>query len=219
MIKGLIFDFDGLILDTETPNYNAWQRVYQSCGVDLPISVWCGCIGGAADSFNPLEYLQSLLPAPFDPQEMHQRYLRNYEEITRVENPLPGVREILTEGRKMGLEISIASSSPRKWVESHLVKMNLMDDFSILITFDDTHRVKPEPDLFLLAAQRCGFTPAEGIIFEDSPNGVLAANRAGIKCVAVPNPITALLDLSHADLIIEHLNSYPLSEIISKVSQ
>lgn len=217
MVKGLIFDFDGLILDTETPNFIAWRNLYQSCGVDLSMDIWSDCIGRSADAFDPLEHLQSLLPEKKDRQILYNQYLGYYVEITQNQAPLQGVREILTEGEMMGLKISIASSSPSDWVMRNLEKLRLLDHFPVIVTIEDVHHAKPEPDLFLTAAQKSGIRSDEAIVFEDSPNGIRAAKLAGMKCVAVPNPITARLDLSHADLIIEHLNTIPLTEIIGKL--
>jgi HAD superfamily hydrolase (TIGR01509 family) len=217
-IKGLIFDFDGLILDTETPTYLAWQKTFETYGVDLPITVWGECIGGASDSFDAIAYLQDHLTKNLDREATYHQYEAYLEELMDNEKARPGVNIILKQARDLGVKVSIASSSPKSWVEGHLKKMDLFSEFPIIITSDDSPRVKPEPDLFLMAAERLEIELHEGIVFEDSPNGILAANRAGILCVAVPNSITALLDLSAADLILPRLDSYGLTELFNKLN-
>jgi len=118
----------------------------------------------------------------------------------------------------MGLKVGVASSSTRDWVRGHLERLGILDSFDCLRCRDDVASAKPEPDLYLAVLECVGVLAAEAIAIEDSPNGVLAAKRAGMRCVAIPNSITARLDLGRADLILDSLADVTLPELLSKLS-
>jgi HAD superfamily hydrolase (TIGR01509 family) len=133
---------------------------------------------------------------------------------------LPGVLDYLQEARRLGLKLAIASSSRHAWVEGHGGRLGILDYFDKIICRDDVAegRTKPNPDLFLLALERLGVQANEAIVFEDSPNGVKAAQAAGIFVVAVPNAITSLLTIDNADLTLASLADLSLSELLRKVN-
>ena len=130
---------------------------------------------------------------------------------------LPGVREYVDEARRLGLRLGVASSSSRRWVEGHLQRLGLRDRFDVIRCADDVPRVKPDPALYRAVLDATGVRPEDAMALEDSPNGVLAAKRAGLTCVAVPNALTARLDLSHADLSLTSLADLPLAELLSRI--
>lgn len=219
-IKALIFDFDGLILDTETPDVHAWQNIYAEHGVAFPLDSWGQVIGGMGTSdFDAGIHLQSLLGRPLDLQAL--RVLQNQISHSLVEQQdlMPGVRDYLNEAKRLGLRLAIASSSPHSWVDTHAQRLGVFHYFDRVICADDVGvgRTKPHPDLYLLALDRLGVRKAEAIVFEDSPNGVRAANVAGIYVVAVPNPVTSLLLIEHANLTLRSLRDLPLPDLLNQV--
>lgn len=219
-MKALIFDFDGLILDTEFPDYESWQEVYREHGEELPLEKWGSIIGGTAESdFDPNDYLEEITGKPVDRDAIWIQRRKKYLDNLETQPILPGVLELLTQAKQQGLKLAVASSSPEAWVHGHLSRLGLIDKFDCICTADDVEKTKPDPALFLQAAEGVGVSPDEAIVFEDSPNGVLAANRAGIFVVAVPNRITIQLNLDHANLILESLADLSLQELIDKTTE
>jgi HAD superfamily hydrolase (TIGR01509 family) len=220
MIKALIFDFDGLVLDTETPEYLAWKNIYQEFGFDLPISEWGSIIGGyGASNFDPAEHLSLLCQGRLDSVSLRSRHRLESHAAIACESLLPGVVDYIHEAKRLGLKLAIASSSEHAWVDTHAQRLGIFDHFDMVICRDDVGmgRTKPNPDLFLLALDQLQVQKNEAIIFEDSPNGVTAANRAGIFVVAVPNPVTSLLVIEGANLILRSLSELALVELIHQV--
>ena len=220
MLKALIFDFDGLILDTETPEYQAWQNIYQEYGFELPHEEWSKIVGGyGLSSFDAAEYLARLSQGRLDSASLRTRH--RSESSTQIQSQaiLPGVLELIHEAKQHGLKLAIASSSPRTWVEGHGRRLGILAYFDAVICADDVGagRTKPNPDLFLLALDQLQVQKNEAVVFEDSPNGVEAAKRAGIFVVAVPNPLTSLLNLDGANLVIRSLADVSMAELMRQI--
>lgn len=214
-MKALIFDFDGLILDTEMPDYESWQEVYHQHGVELPLEKWASIVGGTAESdFDPNEYLEELISKPVDRDAIWIQRRKKYLDNLETQPILPGVVDLLNEAKQQGLKIGVASSSPEAWVHGHLTRLGLIEKFDCICTADDVEKTKPDPTLFLQVAEDLGVSPEDAIVFEDSPNGVLGANRAGMFVVAVPNPLTKQLEIDHADLILDSLADLSLQELL-----
>ena len=177
-MKALIFDFDGLILDTEMPDYISWQNVYQDHGVELPLEKWVSIVGGTGESdFDPYDYLEELVGEKVDREGIWIKRRKSDLELIESQPILPGVEDYLAEASEMGLKLGIASSSPENWVVGHLTRLGLVDNFDAICTADDVEQTKPAPDLFLLAAEKLGVSPENTIVFEDSRNGVV-----GLAC-------------------------------------
>ncbi|HEU5230228.1 MAG TPA: HAD family hydrolase [Ktedonobacteraceae bacterium] len=219
MIQALIFDFDGLILDTEISAYQSWQEIYQEHHCHFPLEKWANRIGGAADLFDPCEYLETLLQRPVERQVLRDRRRQRHLELIAQHVALPGVEEYLADGRHLGLKIGVASSSTRAWVSEHLSRLGLLDYFDALRCGDSVTHKKPHPELYRAALNDLGVAADRAIALEDSPNGVRAAQRAGIFCVAVPNVITGQLLLDHADLRLSSLADMPLADLIAEVEK
>lgn len=216
-IRGLIFDFDGLILDTEMPAYQAWQEIYDEHGCEFPFSTWVVCIGGAGGQFDEYAYLETASGRVIDREALRSRRARRKLELTAVQCILPGVLDYIREAKRLGLKLGVASSSPRSWVEEHLARLGILKEFDSIICSEDAIRVKPDPELYLLALAALGLRPEEAIALEDSPNGITAAKGAGIFCVAVPNPVTRGLALDHAGLRLGSLKEMPLQALLRHV--
>jgi HAD superfamily hydrolase (TIGR01509 family) len=215
MLKAIIFDFDGLILDTETPDFEAWQAIYREHGVQLSVHAWGQFVGGSgASDFDPVRHLEQLTGASLDGAALrHQANARSMERIL-AQPVLPGVLDWLDSARSERIPLAVASSSPHSWVDSHLSRLGLVSRFDKIICAEDVSRTKPAPDLFLESLRRLRVRDAEAAVFEDSPNGVKAALAAGIFVVAIPNPVTARLSLSGANLTLASLAEFSLSELM-----
>ncbi|TLM99712.1 HAD family hydrolase [bacterium] len=213
-INALIFDFDGLLVDTETPQLRAWQKIYRSFGAELFLEEWVQCLGTSADAFDPIADLRAKTDTSFDEQALIAEYKLESSYGIQKEKIRPGIELLLRQARQLNLCLAVASSSNRSWVNTGLERIGAKQYFEIICTSEDVSRVKPDPELFLLALHRLNLDPEQVIVFEDSPNGIKAAKAAGLVCVAYPNEISSHLDLSHADLIVPHLENHPLSKIL-----
>ena len=220
MLKALIFDFDGLILDTETPEFEVLQKIYAEYDAELSISKWGQIIGGSgAGTFDPLADLEQLTGRKIHRQPLLDRWRAEADALIRANPVLTGVVELLDEAQHRGLKMAVASSSPHKWVDMHLQRLGLVDRFEHIICSDDVSRTKPSPELFLLALSKLNVRADQAVVFEDSPNGVKAANAAKIFVVAVSNPITSLLTFSGDDLRLESLAQFSLTKIAAEIGQ
>lgn len=192
-ITALFFDFDGLILDTETPELRAWEELYRHYGLTFPLHEWSKLVGGGGEStFDPAAYLlqHSHNGLSLDALVEIQR------EISRTslekESPRPGVQDLLEEAHSEAVRCFVVSSSSRLWVEGHLKRLGLWGYFEGVICAEDVPAgyVKPHPHLYLKALEVSALHPSQVLVLEDSPNGVRAARAAGLRVVAIPNPVT-----------------------------
>ncbi|MCL4692464.1 MAG: HAD-IA family hydrolase [Candidatus Hydrogenedentes bacterium] len=212
-MKLVIFDFDGLILDTETPDYESWQEVYAEFGVELPLSVWADCIGAPAGLFDPVDFLERLLEETVDRTEIEARRRLRFLNLVSEQPLRSGIESLMTDCADQGVSMAVASSATRDWVEGHLDRFDLRAMFDCIRCYESGLQGKPAPDLFHAVLRDLAIAPSEAIVLEDSPNGILAANCAGIYSVAVPNPVTGLLNLDHARLVIDALEEWPLERL------
>lgn len=216
MIRALIFDFDGLILDTEGPVYQSWQEVYRDHGVELPFEKWVQIVGSTTAGFHPQHHLEERLGRAL-PKEVVERRMERRTELVLAQQMLPGVVQLIDSARAAGLKIGLASSSTGDWVSGHLARLGILDRFDCMRCRDDVAHAKPQPDLYLAVLDCLHMSPSEAIAIEDSPNGITAAKQAGLKCVAIPNPITAQLDLSQADVVIRSLADVTLAQLLDRL--
>ncbi|OLB32567.1 MAG: hypothetical protein AUG45_09935 [Ktedonobacter sp. 13_1_20CM_3_54_15] len=217
MIKALVFDFDGLIVDTEMSSYQTWQEIYAEHDCQLPFSTWAICIGGSPQLFDPCEYLEQQIGRPVLREEIRLRRRQQHIRMVEAQPVLPGVEDYILSAKRLGLKIGVASSSRHEWVDTHLTRLGLIDYFDSIKCFDDVKRTKPDPELYLAVLDALGVHGQQAIALEDSPNGVIAAQQAGIFCVAVPNPVTSQLSLLHADLCLSSLTEVSLEQLLAKV--
>ena len=220
MIKALIFDFDGLILDTETPEFHVWQNIYQEHGFELPHDEWGKIVGGyGLSNFDAAEHLSLLSQGQLDSVSLRDRFRSESHTLIHTQSILPGVMDYIHEAKRLALKLAVASSSPHSWVDTHAKRLGIFDHFDAIICGDDVGpgRTKPNPDLFLLVLDQLKVRKEAAIVFEDSPNGVKAANRAGIFVVVVPNPLTSTLLIEGANLKLDSLNDLSLSGLLDKI--
>lgn len=219
MIQLLIFDFDGLIVDTEVPDFQSWQEIYQAYDCHLPLSTWLTCIGGSADLFNPYDYLEAELGQPIKREKIRSKQRQRYAELVETQPVLPGVKDYINDAKRLGLKVALASSSSHDWVDGNLSRLGLIEHFDCIKCSDDVKNVKPDPKLYQSVLDELNFRADEGIVLEDSANGILAAKRAGLFSVAVPNAMTRHLSLDLADLQLNSLADLPLEKLILQVQQ
>ena len=213
-IKGLIFDFDGLILDTEMPCFMAWVELYKKYGSTFTMQDYGRIIGTDNSKFNPALNLVHLTNGLINQEEINTIIFSRTRELIEKQSLLPGVYQTLESAKNLDIPMAIASSSKRNWVEGYLSSLNIRPFFLVLCTFEDVKQVKPNPELYLLAANRLGFLPSEVLVFEDSLNGIKAAHAAGAYCIAIPNEITREMDLSMADRVVTSFQEVDLNEFL-----
>lgn len=219
MVKSLIFDFDGVIIDTESTEFQTWQEVYREHGCELRLDVWVDCVGRPRDYFDPYAYLEKLSGTTLDRDYISKKRRARTHELNQARKILPGVENYIAHAKRSGLGLGVASSSDRNWVQGHLERLGLMRFFDVLICAEDTWLHKPEPAPYLAVVDRLQCHPYEALAFEDSPNGIMSAKTAGLFCVAVPNPVTRSLDMDMADILIDSLETLSLEQLIIEVMQ
>ncbi|MBM4258472.1 MAG: HAD-IA family hydrolase [Deltaproteobacteria bacterium] len=217
MIRGLMFDFDGLVLDTELPGVLCWQEIYQEHGCIFPADAYAKSIGTLPRIFDVYGHLEKQIGRPLDREAMQQRRLERCMEIIIQQAALPGVENYVREAKQRGLKLGVASSSSRNWVAGHLERLDLLSFFDHLSCGDMVTMTKPHPELYHTALASLAIEPHEAIAFEDSPHGVTAAKAAGIFCVAVPNQVTQQLTFAHADLQLSSLAEMTFAELVRTI--
>ena len=211
-MQALVFDFDGTLVDTETPELAVWTEIFDRQGVSMPEGYWGGLIGrGAEQEFErPADLLERLCGVPFRGAEArHARIMAMID----AEPLRPGTRALVEAARARGIPVGVASSSTHAWVEPELEKRGVLDLFDGVFCADDVAHAKPFPDLYLLACRTLGGEFSESVAIEDTPNGIAAAKAAGLFAVATPNSVTQGLDLSRADLRIDDLSAWSLADL------
>jgi HAD superfamily hydrolase (TIGR01509 family) len=215
MIEAAVLDFDGLILDTETPFRRSWEEIYEAHGLSVSPTAWAKWIGSSADPAEAYVLLEEHLGRSIDRAAVRSRRLERELELLKRERVMPGVRELIDEASGRGIRLAIASSSERSWVVGHLKAIGLLGRFQAIACAEDVTTTKPAPDLYRSALETLGL-PADGAVaFEDSAHGVTAAKAAGLFCVAVPNRVTRYLTFPNADWVVESLAGHSLDEFLA----
>lgn len=213
----LVFDLDGVVVDTERLVHQAWTELFHEHGCSFSAAEWAMAIG-TDHGFAPYEALLArsrLEPPSFEEVE------RRVESLVRAEliqsGPLPGVLDWLAEADELGLATALASSSPADWAERRLRDVGLLERFPVRATRSATLPAKPQPHLYLEACRRAGVAPTRALAIEDSVNGLSAAVAAGLTCVAVPGPLTAHLDFAPAALVMGSLEDASLGDVLARL--
>jgi putative hydrolase of the HAD superfamily len=194
LIKALVFDFDGLIVDTESLWFDVYKDVLVEYDCELKLEDFALSIGTKDDVL--YERLTKIARKPINRIEIDRKTHERYQQQMSQLHLREGVNEYLKAAKELGLKIGLASSSSRFWVQGFLEKFNIKEFFEVVKTSDNVKKVKPDPELYLQAIQELGVKPYEALAFEDSKNGLIAATKAGLHCVIVPNSVTSFLDFS-----------------------
>jgi HAD superfamily hydrolase (TIGR01509 family) len=215
MIRALVFDFDGLILDTETPLIEAYGDVHAAHGHPFDRTEFLRSIGHSDYAFNPWR----AFGAAADAAALEELRHHHNRARTLKQSLLPGVTALLEGAREANLRLAVASNSSHEHVEGHLKRLGLHTHFEFFACRGDAPSPKPEPDLYRLVLQRFGLRGGEAIAFEDSHTGSLAAKRANLWTVVVPNESTAHHDFAHADLRVSSLADVTLEELVARFAE
>lgn len=217
MIEAIVFDFDGLIVDTETPEFASWQEIFSSYGARLERDSWDNSIGRHGLEFDIYAHLAALSGQSIEREEVRPKMRRRYLELIAQNPVLPGVEDYLHTAKAKGMKLAVASSSTPGWAKGHLNSRDLLHHFEFVLDAGDVERAKPAPDLYTLAVDRLGVRPENALAIEDSMHGLAAAKAAGLYCVVVPNPMTERMKFDAADMRLESLASLPLDALLAKL--
>ncbi|HVH64143.1 MAG TPA: HAD-IA family hydrolase, partial [Candidatus Dormibacteraeota bacterium] len=177
---------------------------------------WVEIVGSTTLNFHPQSHLEERLGRPL-PKDVLDRRVGRRTELVLAQEVLPGVVQLAQEARAAGIKLGVASSSSAEWVRGHLQRLGILEQFDCLRCRDDVVHVKPEPDLYLAVLECLGVSAPAAIAIEDSPNGIAAAKRAGMRCVAIPNSITQQLDFSKADVVLSSLALVTLTQLLGRL--
>jgi HAD superfamily hydrolase (TIGR01509 family) len=208
-VRALLLDFDGTMLETESASYGSWRELLAEHGYELTPETWSAAVG-TIGGVDPLELLEEHLGTAVDRDALETRANRRHFELLEEELLRPGIEQLVDDASERGLQVAVVTSASERWVRRHLARLNLYDDINVVAANGDPDRAKPDPLLYREAASLLGVEPAEAVAIEDSPNGVKAAQAAGMQVAAFPNPITAAMDLRGADAIVEDLDGLGL---------
>ncbi len=210
----VVFDFDGIILDSETPEFESHRRVYEQCGAELTREEWCVQIGMWSEGLEARWHarLCERSSRPLGREAFGREQRRIFQELLPRE-PMRGIHELLTALADAGIPRAVASSAPSRWVLPALDELALTALFDAIVTGDDIARRKPAPDGYLEAARRLGADPGRSIAVEDSGPGIVAARAAGMKAVAIPHRLTEGHDLTAADLRVSHAGELTVARL------
>jgi HAD superfamily hydrolase (TIGR01509 family) len=218
-LRAFLFDFDGLILDTELASRAGWQMLYREHGHELPEDLWATLVGTTHAPWSPMDHLEELVGTPLQRDALNERRYAYELSLIEAEELRPGIVEYIAAARRHGLKRAIVSSSSRRWVDMHIARFEATLDWDAICTADgDPVRAKPAPTLYLEALRLLEVEADEAVAFEDSPHGVRAAKAAGIFTVAVPNEVTRELglDAAGADLLLDSLADLPPEELLQR---
>lgn len=212
MIRALVLDFDGLMMDTESVLIQAYADVHARHGVPFDRGRLLQSVGEADYAFDPWHGFDRWA----DRAALETERRKRNKELDRDLSLLPGVLDLLDAARTAGLQLGMASNSTHVHVDGHLRRLGLYERFRCVACREDALSPKPEPDLYRLVINRLGIEPREAIAFEDSTPGSLAAKRAGLWVVAVPGASTRHQDFEHAHLRLGSLADCTLEELVKR---
>ena len=214
MLRALIFDFDGLLVDTETVLIDAWEQMHAIDGLPCDRSVLHHIVGHTDVIY---DYWSAYGPE-ISRATLEARYRLTARELTLAAPPLPGTIDLLKAARAAGLRIGLASNSTHAHVEGHLEHRGMRGYFDFIACRDDVTIGKPEPDVYLHAIQGLKVGPSAALAFEDSVPGHVAAHRAGLRVVVVPNPSTGHCEFAHAWLQLKSMADTSIAALTRKFS-
>jgi putative hydrolase of the HAD superfamily len=215
MIKAIIFDFDGLLVDTESIWYEAYRDALVEHDFHLTLEHFGRVIGTSSGALNRL--IQDNVAMDVDIDVINDKAHKLYNDILLTPVLREGVQTYIDSAKEADMKLAVASSSSRDWVEGYLSKLGILQEFNVIKTREDVEQVKPDPSLYLVALEELEVDAIEAIVFEDSFNGLKAACAAGIKCVIVPNPVTAHLPFEGHALHLHSMSDMKLLEVIEEL--
>jgi beta-phosphoglucomutase-like phosphatase (HAD superfamily) len=214
IVKALLFDFDGVLWDSEAAAFQSWQETYGEYGQHLPLDAFAtrlGTVGG----FDLVAQLELLVGRPIDLEAVAARRWDRKMQMVRQLQPRPGVLTYLHDAREHGLAVALVSTDDMEWITTGLQILDLLDAWDFIECAEgDQLRAKPSPALYIAALHRLGIRADEAVAIEDSPNGIRAAKAACVFCLGFANDVTRQLDLSRADVVVDSLDDLPLKDLL-----
>lgn len=215
MTKAVIFDMDGVIIESEPIHHVIEKKLFTDLGMDVPYELHQSFVGKTTkDMFIILKEKYNLKQSLEELIELKD--IRYYDHLKSLDSlpAVPGAIDLIRNLYNNGLKLAVASSAPIREIDLVMESFGLAEYFLSRTSGEEVKNGKPEPDIFLLAADRIGAEPAECVVIEDSRNGMLAAKAAGMKCIAYRNPHTKPQDLSEADMVVTELSQLDYEMII-----
>jgi putative hydrolase of the HAD superfamily len=213
MLKALIFDFDGVIIDTELARFLSWKEAFSWYGIDLKKEEWLQYLGIPGIIFDPIKILSTKIGKKINREDVDIKRKPIFWNLAEKMTINPGVLDYLKEAEKLEIKLAIASSSEKKWVVEYLIKLKIRDFFQVLKNSDDVEKIKPYPDLYLEALKALKIEKKEAIAIEDSEVGAEAAKKAGIFCVFVPNGLNKGMKNINANINLDSLSDLPFNKL------
>ena len=220
MIGPLLFDFDGVVVDTEVAHYDSWQEIYAAYGAELSLVDWLPAVGSGSSTsgrpFDAVAHLERLIGRTVDREEVIERRRRRRDELNERAPLLPGVRERLFEAHELGLRTAIVTRNREENVAARCAALRLEHRWDAVVCANEDS-LGDKADLYAFALATLAAKPADAIALEDSPSGLEAAKRAGLRCVVVRHEVTRCATFEGADLVLDSLADATLQEILERV--
>jgi HAD superfamily hydrolase (TIGR01509 family) len=216
-VVAVIFDFDGLLMDTESTMFESWRFEWGQWGLELDPSGFFANHGGDVTE-ERYRALAAAVGRRYDRALSQARRIEYRDRLHETLDVKPGLRDWIREGRQWGLRLAIASSSPRPWLDSHLGRAALLAEFEVIATGDEVEQHKPDPAVYRLALRRLGLDPDRAVAVEDTAHGVRAAQSAGLACIAIPNPFVAVGAVAGAELVLSSAEGVSLGDALEQVT-
>ncbi len=215
-MTAVIFDFDGLLMDTESTSLLSWEYEWSQWGLELDRATFFAPHGGDVSDQRYASLAGAVGPS-FDRELSHRRRETYRDDLHRTLGLSAGIGAWLSEAAELGLHLAVASSSPLDWVTGHLARAGVGDAFEVVAAGNEVDDHKPAPDVYRLALTRLGILPGHGVAVEDTPHGVEAAHRAGLRAIAIPNPHVDPTRCATAELVLGSAAELTLRDALRKV--
>jgi HAD superfamily hydrolase (TIGR01509 family) len=216
-VQAVVFDFDGLLMDTEATMLASWQQEWRYHGLELDLARFFPDHGGDVTADRYADLARAAGPG-YDQAASHARRLAHRDSLNAGLGLRPGLQAWLDQAAGLGIRLAVASSSPRRWVAALLGRSGHLDRFEVLACGDEVTAAKPDPAVYELALLRLGLPAGRAIAVEDAPHGVAAARAAGLRCVAIPGPHGQASRFAAADLVLPTAAGYDLPWVLSQLA-
>ncbi|MBN1948373.1 MAG: HAD family phosphatase [Candidatus Cloacimonetes bacterium] len=219
-LPAVIFDMDGVIIDSEPLYFRVEQELFQSLGVDISREFHSNLVGLSMNRiWQMIKHRNNLSQSIEELTEIHHRLMIELIRNSPGLRPMPGLLPLLAQLHEYNIPCAIASSSSRELIGEVLSRLDISNYFRVIVGGDEIVESKPDPAIFLSAASQLAKKPDQCLVIEDSRNGMLAARSAGMRCVGLKNPNSGWQNLQEADLIITGLSQLDLNIIINLLKQ